>query len=178
MFYRTGRGCSKEFFNGTDVRNYFSSFYSKMKTEVEQMSDAEIVSCNFEEWADYLATKYSVVPISIFETNIEKTLSETKVKRANPFRGHPYERDFFEIDGVRVTFKIPFDGEPDLFELQPGSRILSRFATQSFVSPMMKNAEVLRWILNIQSRSFKIKVKQWLSMCKNSLKMNLVTTKR
>lgn len=135
MYYRTGRGCSKEFFNGTDARNYFASFYSKMKTEVEQMSDAEIVSCNFEEWAGYLATKYSVVPISIFETNIEKSLSETKVKRANPFRGHPYERDFFEIDGVQVTFKIPFDGEPDLFELQPSSFLLSRFATNSFVIP-------------------------------------------
>lgn len=135
MYHRTKWGCCKEFFNGADARNYFASFYSKMKTEVEQMSDAEIVSCNFEEWVDYLATKYSVVPISIFETNIEKTLSETKVKRANPFRGYPYERDYFEIDGVRVTFKIPFDGEPDLFELQPSSRILSRFATQSFVSP-------------------------------------------
>ena len=80
MYYRTGWGCGKEFFNGIDSRNYFASFYSKMETEVEQMSDAEIVSCNFEEWADYLATKYSVAPISIFETNIEKTLSETKVK--------------------------------------------------------------------------------------------------
>ena len=135
MHYRTGWGCGKEFFNGIDSRNYFASFYSKMETEVEQMSDAEIVSCNFEEWADYLATKYSVAPISIFETNIEKTLSETKVKRANPFRGYPGERDYFEIDGVQVRFKIPFDGDPSLFELQPSSRILSRFATQSFVSP-------------------------------------------
>lgn len=135
MYYRTGWGCGKEFFNGIDSRNYFASFYSKMETEVEQMSDAEIVSCNFEEWADYLATKYSVAPISIFETNIEKTLSETKVKRANPFRGYPGERDYFEIDGVQVRFKIPFDGDPSLFGLQPSSRILSRFATQSFVSP-------------------------------------------
>ena len=39
------------------------------------------------------------------------------------------------LDGVRVTFKIPFDGEPDLFDIQPSSRILSRFATQSFVAP-------------------------------------------
>jgi len=135
MYGRTGWAHSKEFFAGKDTRYYLADFYSKMKSEVERMSDAEIVSCDFQEWADYLATKYSIVPISIFETNIEKTLSETKVKRANPFRGHPYERDFFEIDGVRVTFKIPFDGEPDLFELQPGSRILLRFATQSFVSP-------------------------------------------
>lgn len=135
MYYRTGSGYSKEFFSGTDARNYFAALHSKMKTEVEQMSDVEIVSCDFEEWANYLATKYSVTPITIFETNIEKTLSETKVKKANPFRGHPSERDFFEIDGVQVTFKIPFDGEPGLFELQPSSYILSRFATQSFVNP-------------------------------------------
>ena len=44
MYYRTGRGCSKEFFNGTDARNYFAAFYSKMKTEVEQMSDAVVLS--------------------------------------------------------------------------------------------------------------------------------------
>ena len=135
IYYRTRGGCSKDFFNGTYTRNYFASIYSKMKTEVDQMSDAEIVSCNFEEWANYLATKYSVVPISIFEANIEKTLSEIKIKRTNPFRGHPYERDFFEIDGVRVTFKIPFDGEPDLFDLQPCSGILSRFETQNFLIP-------------------------------------------
>lgn len=133
--YRSEWGCSKEFFSGTDTRNYFAALHRKMKTEVEQMSDAEIVSCNFEEWSDYRVAKYSVTPITIFETNIEKTLTETKVKKANPFRGHPNERDFVEIDGVRVTFKIPFDGEPSLFELQPSSYILSRFATQSFVNP-------------------------------------------
>lgn len=135
MYYRSGRGCSKELFCGADTRNYFAGLHSKMKTEVEQISDAEIVSYNFEEWADYLSAKYSVTPISVFETNIEKTISETKVKKANPFRMYPYEKDYFEIDGVRITFKIPFDGEPDLFELQPSSRILSRFVTQSFVSP-------------------------------------------
>lgn len=106
-----------------------------MKSEVDQMSDAEIVSCNFEEWANYLAEKYFIAPISVFETNIERTLSETKVKQANPFRGYPFEREYFEIDGVRVTFKIPFDGDPNLFDVQPSSRILSRFATQNFVPP-------------------------------------------
>ena len=133
MDYRSG--CSKEFFCGFDARNYFANLHSKMKTEVEKMSDAEIVSCNLKEWTDYLSNKYSVAPLVVFETNIEKTLSKTKVKKINPFRGHPLERDYLEIDGFRLTFKIPFDGEPDLFELQPSSRILSRFTTQNFVSP-------------------------------------------
>lgn len=135
MHYRSGCGCSKEFFCGFDARNYFANLHSKMKTEVEKMSDAEIVSCNLEEWTDYLSNKYSVAPLVVFETNIERTLSKTKVKKINPFRGYPLERDYLEIDGVRITFRIPFDGEPDLFELQPSSRILSRFTTQNFVSP-------------------------------------------
>ena len=135
MYRGAGWAHSKELFTEIEARNYFAALHSKMKSEVEQMSDAEIVSCNFQEWANYLADKYSIVPISIFETNIERSLSETKVKKANPFRGHPYEREFFEIDGVRVTFKIPFDGNPDLFEIQPSSRILSRFATESFINP-------------------------------------------
>ena len=135
MYYGAGWGYSREFFCGSDARDYFAGFYRKMKSEVDQMSDAEIVSCNFEKWANYLAGKYFIAPISIFETSIDRTLSETKVKQANPFRMHPFEREYFEIDGVRVTFKIPFDGNPNLFDVQPSSRILSRFATQDFVPP-------------------------------------------
>lgn len=135
MYSRTDWSCSKEFFSGDDARNYFAIYHSKMKAEVEQMSDAEIVSCDFNEWTDYLANKYYIPPITIFETNIERTLSERTVKRANPFRGLSYERDYFEVDGVCVTFKVPFDGNPDLFELQPSSRILTRFKTERFIAP-------------------------------------------
>lgn len=135
MYPVTGRTYSKDFFVGSDARNYFSALHSKMKAEVEQMTDKEILSCNFQEFSDYLAQKYYILPITIFETNIERSLSETKVKKLNPFRGLPYESDFFEIDGVCVTFKIPFDGNPDLFELKPSSYILSRFSTRSFVTP-------------------------------------------
>ena len=116
-----------------------SAFTYSMEMEVEKMSDSEIVSCNFDEWANYLATKYSVIPISIFETNIERRLTEAKVKRANPFRGAPYERDYFEVDGVRITFKIPYDGEPKLFEVRPSTFIMSRFSTRSFVAPHEEN---------------------------------------
>ena len=135
MYHRTEWGYDKKFFTGADARNYFNAFHSKMKTEVEQMSDTEIVSCNFEEWAAYLFEKYYISPISIFETNIERTLSETKVKRTNPFHAQAFEKDYFEIDGVRVTFKIPFDGDPNLFEIQPRRCILSQFCTKCFIAP-------------------------------------------
>ena len=135
MSYMLGCGYNKEFFNGLDARNYFATFYSKMKSEVDQMSDEEITSCDFDEWADYFTDKYYIAPISIFESNVERTLSETKIKRANPFRVYPFERDYYEIDGVLVTFKILFDGDPNLFDIRPCRRILYSFATQSFIAP-------------------------------------------
>lgn len=133
MYSVTRRTYSQDFFTKSDARTYFADSHSKMRAEVEQMTDTEILSCNFQELADYLAKRYHIFPIIIFETNIERTLSETKVKKTNPFRGYPYEKDFYEIDGVCVTFKIPFDGNPDLFEIKPSSYILSHFSTQSFI---------------------------------------------
>ena len=138
MYHRTA-GYSKELFNRTDAREYFSVFHSKMKTEVEQMSDAEIVSCNFEEWATYLANNYYVPPISIFETNIERSITEAKVMKSNPFYGHPYEPQFYEMDGVCISFTIPFDGNPDLFDIRPSSRILSCFYAHKFTIPRGEN---------------------------------------
>lgn len=135
MSSRVEFGRSKEFFNGTYTRDYFVSLRSKMQAEIEQMSDEEIVSCNFEEWVDYLVKNYSIPPISIFEENIESTLHKTKVQRPNLFREAPYENDYLEVDGALVTFTIPFDGEPKLFELQPNTRILYRFTTPNFIAP-------------------------------------------
>lgn len=124
-----------DFFQGTDARYYFESIIEKLKTEVSLMSDEEIVSCNLQEWADYLSEKYSVEPISVFETNVERTLSKIKVTRPNPFRVYSFEKAYFEHEGVRVTYTIQFDGNPDLFELRPSSFILSSFGTESFVRP-------------------------------------------
>lgn len=51
-----------------------------MEMEVEKMSDSEIVSCNFDEWANYLATKYSVIPISILKRILNGGLLKQKLK--------------------------------------------------------------------------------------------------
>ena len=109
MYRGAGWAHCKEFFTEIEARNYFVALHSKMKSEVEQMSDAEIVSCNFQEWADYLADKYSIVPISIFETNIERSLSETKVKKENPFHKQSffYQYFFTSIFLISIAETIP-----------------------------------------------------------------------
>lgn len=132
-------GYEKIFFNIKDTRSYFNNFYDLMKTEVEQISNSEIGAYDFDEWTKYLAEKYSVIPISIFEDHIEKTLSEIKIKRPNHIHNAFFEHNFVLIDGVRVTFKIPFYGDAKLFELRPSQYILSSFYTRNFVAPYREN---------------------------------------
>lgn len=126
---------STELFAKKESRVYFENFRNEMKKEIEQMSDEEITTCDIEDWIRYLTNKYFISPISIFETMIDRTLAKTKVKRINTFRCSSYEKEYFEIDGVKVSFKVLFDGESELFYVIPNSRILSRFYVQSFVGP-------------------------------------------
>ena len=72
-------------FNGKDIRTFLTPFYTKLKEEVERLSDEEIISLDLQEWANYLSDKYRINPIVLFKENIERKITETKVKKVNPF---------------------------------------------------------------------------------------------
>lgn len=131
-------GYRKKFFAQYSTLDFFNALYKEMKSEVEGITDSEILSCDFQDWTNYLTNNYSVAPITIFESAIDRRLNKTKIKRSNPNPIGPRifnEMEFYEIDGVQVIFKIPFDGDPRLFDLCPSEFILFPFETQSFIIP-------------------------------------------
>ena len=99
---------------------YLNLNSDKNKKEVYQMSDEEIMTCDFNEWCDYLYEKYKVLPIILYEENMEQTITETKVKKYDPFfSSRIYDQEYFLIDGVNITYKIPYDGDGSLLHLKP-----------------------------------------------------------
>ncbi len=129
-----------EFFSRTDTRTYFNSISTSLQNEVVQMTDENITTCDFSEWTNYLYSKYEIVPITIFEDSITQSISEIKVKRHNQFgRMSPYEPEYFMIDGCRIVYKIPYDGDSDLLLLRPSSVILTRFDIYNHNSPRSDN---------------------------------------
>ena len=124
------------FFDGINVRDYTAQIKQKLKDEVNKISDSNIMTCDFQEWIEYLVGKYEITPITLFEESIVQSLSETKVKKYNPFSKHiPYEKEYYEVEGYRITFSIPFDGDEHLFRLQPSTFILTSFETSNFKPP-------------------------------------------
>lgn len=125
-----------DFFKGDDTKVYISNSARHLKDEVDKISDSNILTCDIQEWVDYLTEKYEIVPIILFEENIIQSLSETKVKKYSSFSRHTsYEKEYYEIDGYRITFTIPYDGDSNLFYLQPSSRILTSFRVADFNTP-------------------------------------------
>lgn len=127
------------FFQKKEIRVFFNSCINKMQDEITRLSDAEITSCNLQKWADHFAAQYYVAPISLFEANIEKSISKIKIKKQNPYRGAPDAKDYFEVDGVRITFKIPFDGTPELFACKTNYYVPMNFTTSCFEKPYGEN---------------------------------------
>ena len=108
------------FFSTCDSRNYFLGINNKISSEINGISDEEIINCDLEEWKDYLYDKHYVEPIVIFEDNIEQVLDEKKIKQYNHWhKFDSYEKEFYNVDGYSISYKIYYDGNADLFELKP-----------------------------------------------------------
>lgn len=124
-------------FGKQEGREYFAARITQLKTEINSMSDEQIMTCSFDEWIPYLQSKYEVEPIVILDDYIEKDISETTVKKHNPFyeRSYYYEKPYYEIAGYCLTFKILFDGCIDLLYLQPTTYTLRSFPIDHIVAP-------------------------------------------
>lgn len=123
-------------FNNISTSEYLESNSDKLKKEVTNISDEEIMSCDFEEWMDYLFGKYEISPVIIYENNKTETIDRAKIKKYNPFHRHDfYEPEYFLNDGVKIKCRIPFDGDSQLLYLKPNSYILTTFDVDKILSP-------------------------------------------
>lgn len=127
----------KELFNGRELRSYTSQIYEDIKNEVSSIKDETISTCDLDEWAAYLVEKHSITPLTLYEDAIQQSLTETKVKKYNPFsKINPFEPEYYDIDGYSIGFSIPFDGDQNILFLSPSQRILTSFPISSFTPPV------------------------------------------
>lgn len=115
-------------FNNQTTDQYVKIRSQNIKNEIEKISDEEIINSDIEQWNEYLFDKYEINLITLFEDNIDKQLDNRKVRQYNHFYGAlPFEKEYYDVDGMCITYKIPFDGESELLFLQPHTFMMSGF---------------------------------------------------
>ena len=124
-------------FNGERTEDYIKEIRSKIEREIEELSEEKITADSIDEWVNYFVSEYRIELIFVHENSVELDIKEVKIKKYNIFyeQHYSFEPEFFQIDGYKIIFKIPFLGESKLFYLQPSMSIMRGFEVDELVSP-------------------------------------------
>ena len=113
-------------FEKGETTSWFRAISDNIRDEINKLINAEISNNDVGDLTEYYVAKYQIEEIQIFTENITKELTETKIQRYNQFYRPGYSEfgsQYHMIDGYKVTFTIPFDGNKDLLYLRPLSLV-------------------------------------------------------
>ncbi len=99
---------------------------NKLTRSVESVSAPEILSRAPEHLAEELCETFRIDPPVIRESDIQASQEEAQVDVSQDPQRFILDRSGpFHLPGTRVSFHVPFDGDPELFGARPSSFTLS-----------------------------------------------------
>ena len=93
-----------------------------MSKEIGSLSEDRVLNTSPEDLCDYFVGKYRVEPLAIDESGIKVDYGDAQIDVS-----HRFEYAVFELGGpthetgTRITFFVPFSGDPGLFKCRPSS---------------------------------------------------------
>ena len=110
-------------FNKPSIADFFRVRFSSAKTEIAQKSDGYLVSINFDEFIDYLISKFGILPITI---DSERETSLEKIRKTQRMQNRLDEETQMDVLFVRINIPVvPNDEINHLLEFLPSSFSLS-----------------------------------------------------
>ena len=95
---------------------------NKLTGSVESVSASEILSRAPDHMAEELCDAFRVEPPVLRESDIQASQEEAQVDVSHDPQRFILDRSSpFYLSGTRVSFHVPFDGDPELFGAQPSS---------------------------------------------------------
>lgn len=104
-------------FNGAYAFQAFPAHLKAMKKKIAELSAKEMDSTDRDAWVDYFCSEYEIDLVVMYPESKDIDISEKTVQEYNTW--YQISRDepkFFDRPGYKVTCKVPFSGDPGLFE--------------------------------------------------------------
>ena len=99
-------------FDGGHLSDALRAQGQKMRDHIHSLNENRILNTSEEDLCNYFVEKYKVEALQIDESQIQIDYGDARINVRD------YGR-LISLTGTRVTFYIPFSGDPDLFKLQP-----------------------------------------------------------
>jgi hypothetical protein len=103
-------------FSTYDLQETLNNTNQALRKEVESIDSNRILNTSLSDLAEYLANKYKVTPLTLRKEEWHADQVETQVDvRYDSNRWIDDKSRPALVAGVRITIRVPFDGEADLF---------------------------------------------------------------
>lgn len=123
-------------FNGAHTFQAFPAHLEQMKKKVAALSAQEMDKTDREAWIDYFCAEFQIEPIVMYPESKDIDIREQAVQEHNTwFYVGGMGPEYFDRPGYKVTCKVPFSGDPRLFELQPNPHTLDSFEVDGIEKP-------------------------------------------
>ncbi|MDE0368574.1 MAG: hypothetical protein OXI84_00365 [bacterium] len=125
----------RQLFSDEDLRTVLSLKEKTLSNEINSLDETRILNTSPEDLCTYFVTKYKVEPLQIDEQGIQVDYGDTQVEVT-----HRFDYAIFDtsrptyVTGTRISFYIPFTGDPQLFDCRP-----SRFYMNSLRGRVQDN---------------------------------------
>ena len=114
---------SSHLFNRGRLSDLIAAYPRMMQDEVDGWDRNKVLAASESDLIDYLVQKYTLdAPTLRQREEWDSAADEVKVDVSHDFRRVPFAdgRRIF-VPGHRVTVRVPFEGDPDLFDYKPST---------------------------------------------------------
>ena len=113
-------------FNGRDWHAVEHAHREALVREINEYDSNRLLNTSPSDLTSYFEAKFRIEPIALRESEITAAQREVQIDvRSDPFRDIRDRSRPFKVKGTRIEVAVPFDGETELFQIQPTSYTLN-----------------------------------------------------
>lgn len=109
-------------FCNADLGSVLTGQEQALSKEISSLSEDRVLKSAPEDLCDYFVEKYRIDAIEIDESGIQADYGDTQVDVSHRFEYAVFDRSSpTYVTGTRITFYLPFTGDPQLFKCRPST---------------------------------------------------------
>ena len=109
-------------FRDADLRDVLAGQEEAILKEIGSLKEDRVLNTSPEELYDYFVEKYRIDPPEINEAEIKVDYGDAQIDVSQRFEYAVFDRSRpTYVSGTRITFFVPFSGDPELFKFRPST---------------------------------------------------------
>ena len=109
-------------FYRADLQGVLAGQERALSKEIGSLSEDRVLNTSPDDLCDYFVEKHKVEPIVIDESGIEVDYGDAQIDVSQRFEYAVFDRSRpTHVTGTRITFFVPFSGDPELFKCRPST---------------------------------------------------------